>query len=150
MPKKKPARAEPEDDGIGAALVSELATLDPDEPEPPAAAIACGRELLALHDGAPPVVFDSGTMRLVRGRVLLEAARLGRQGALAAVDVGERPELRAGYVLAWDALAPLLVSREGFARVLERLERAAGEGVPPLPRPGRLEDPGETGDAGER
>lgn len=146
MPKKRAARDPGEDDGVGAALVSELATLDLDEPEPPAVAVACARELLALHDGAPPVVFDSATMRLVRGRVMLEAARLGRQGALAAVDVGERPELRAGYVLAWDALAPLLVSRDGFARVLERLERAAGEGVGPLPRPGRLEAPGELGE----
>jgi hypothetical protein len=144
--KKRGARDPLEDDGIELALVSELATLDVEEAAPPDVAVACAGELLALHDGAPPVVFDSGAMRVVRGRVMLEAARRGQRGAVAAVDVGERPELRAGYVLAWDALAPLLVSRDGFARVLERLERAAGEGVGPLPRPGRLPPPAELGE----
>ena len=123
--------SDPEGAEVAPALVSELQQLDPEEAAPTPAELVSAQDLLLLGDLAPPVLFNSGTMRLVRGRVLLEAAARAGVARLQAVDLGEWPALARGYVGAWDTLAPLLASRETFARVLERLEAGAVEGLSP-------------------
>jgi hypothetical protein len=129
--KKNTDAPPPEGSEVVRALVSELLVLDAGEPSPSEIELAAATELLCLGDLSPPVLFDSSTMKLVRGRVLVMAAAHDGRREVAAVDLGEWPALERGYVGAWDTLAPLLASRETFARVLERLEAGAAEGLSP-------------------